>query len=101
MTKLSDQGHPNRFIEIPKFDKEVWDSVQAMHQKTLVTSILCKTGKCDAKSIAYAALTEEVYEIAHSDETPLHHRIALWHASHNSVKLDVDITDCKTLLLPR
>ncbi len=90
-----------QFIEIPKFDKEVWDSVQAMHPKTLAVSILCQqSGKSDEKSMAYAALTDEVYDMAHSDATPLHHRIALWHAAHNGRKLEIDISDCKTVFLP-
>ncbi len=70
---MAEQGTPNRFIEIPKFDKEVWDSVPAMHPKTLAVSILCQQiGKSDEKSMAYASLTDEVYDMAHSDATPLH-----------------------------
>jgi hypothetical protein len=97
MTKLADQGTPNRFIEIPKFDKEVWDSVQAMHPKTLAVSIL----GMHAKSTEYTSLTADVCDMAHSDSTPLHHRIALWHAAHNGDKLEIDISDCKNIFLPR
>jgi uncharacterized protein (UPF0147 family) len=62
-----------------------------MHPKTLAASILCQQiDKSDAKSIAYAALTEGVYDMAHSDNTPLHHRIALWHTAHNG-ELEIDI----------
>jgi hypothetical protein len=97
--KDQDSLNGNRFTSIPKIDKEVWDNVQSMHPKTLAASILCNTGKSDAVAIAYAELMEEIYDMANSDDMPLHRGIGVWRAVHNGEDLAIDILDCKYLFV--
>ena len=73
-----------------------------MHPKTLATSILGKDhGVSDALSISFAHLTQEIYEVTDKPDLPLHRRIDAWRALHNGERLDIEISDCKCLFMPR
>lgn len=100
--RLFQQGTPNRFTSIPKFDKAMWDRVQGMHPKTLVLTVLKSQTKDDKTPGLFTEMMEDIYSTGPAD-TPLHLKIVSWRRQQHRAgkKVDMQLSQLKTLYVPR
>jgi hypothetical protein len=77
MRKLVIQKTLNNVLKYPSIEKEVWDSVQGLHPKTLILSELGSMGKDDADPELWRTIVDEIYYTGRAD-TPVYLKIDMW-----------------------
>ncbi len=98
--RLCDAGTPNAFIRRPVATKDMWDSMQDVHAKTLSGCfVIDGTRNTDRNFRDVMIEVEESGDIG----TPLHLKLVIYHENRIREGLDMplDWSDTKTVLLPR
>ena len=101
MERLRRAGDANAFISDPKQTKEMYDTVQAMHPKTLsVCTIVATYTKCNRD--LYHDMVEEVMKSGHP-RAPPHLKVLAYHRNRVAAgqALPLQLLDLKTVLMPR
>jgi hypothetical protein len=96
-----EQGLPGAFIWNPVPIKQVWDSVQDVHLKTLLCSIVT-AGRSEKLEGDWVAMVCQVSR-AGCDGALVHLQIVAWHEDIQqfACKISMKIADIKTILMPR